>query len=66
MPLWLLKMRGFWKKRDPTKTTLENERIAVHYERLADCWEHYVQPSRRRDLSVPNEDVCRMAEPPGR
>ncbi len=33
--------RAFWKSRDPTKTTVENERIGVHYERLTIAWREY-------------------------
>ncbi len=33
--------RSFWKRRDPTKTTVDNETIGVHYERLKICWKEY-------------------------
>ncbi len=35
-------LRGFWKKKDPTKTTVDNEVIAIHYERLKDAEQHYL------------------------
>jgi tetratricopeptide (TPR) repeat protein len=47
---------GFWKSRDPTKTTLDNERIGVHYERLAVCWRSYRLGSSRRAFNDPDTE----------
>jgi len=35
-------LRGFWKKRDPTKTTVDNDVIATHYERLKVAEQSYL------------------------
>ncbi len=47
---------GFWKKRDPTKTTLDNERIGVHYQRLATAWKSYRLGSSRTAFNDPDEE----------
>jgi tetratricopeptide (TPR) repeat protein len=56
-------LRGFWKKRDAIKTTVENERIGVHYERLAVCWRSYQLAGIRRTWNDPDEDG-RLRKPP--
>ena len=47
---------SFWKRRDSTKTTVENERIGVHYERLRTCWEEYQMTGVRAAWNDPDTD----------
>ena len=56
-------LRGFWKKRDITKTTVENERIGIHYKRLAVCWRTYRLAGIRRTWNDPDAEG-RLRKPP--
>lgn len=48
-------LRAFWKSRDPTKTTADNERIGVHYERLRVAWRDYRLAGVRAAWNDPDE-----------
>ncbi len=56
-------MRAFWKKRDPTKTTPDNERIAIHYERLRVAWREYRMAGIRAAWNDPDDDRL-LRKPP--
>jgi len=47
-------LRGFWKKRDPTKTTVDNDVISIHYERLKDAEQHYLLAGNRAIWNNPD------------
>lgn len=48
--------RSFWKRRDSTKTTVDNERIGIHYERLKTCWEDFQMTGVRAAWNDPDTD----------
>lgn len=48
--------RAFWKSRDPTKSTVDNERIGVHYERLQVATRHYLLSGVRAPWNDPDKD----------
>jgi len=46
-------LRGFWKRRDINKTDVENERIAVHYERLRNAMSRTCRPAGVEGTTTP-------------
>ena len=48
--------RAFWKRRDPTKTTVDNERIGIHYERLRTAWKNYQMTGVRAAWNDPDRN----------
>jgi|GEM_PF-1712916 len=56
-------LRAFWKKRDPTKTSPDNERISVHYQRLKVAWESYRLAGMRTAWNDPDTDRL-LRKPP--
>ncbi len=56
-------LRAFWKRRDPTKTSPDNERIGVHYQRLKVAWESYRLAGLRTAYNDPDTDGL-LRKPP--
>ena len=48
-------LRGFWKEKDPTKTTVDNEVIAIHYDRLRVAEQNYLMAGYRAVWNNPDE-----------
>lgn len=56
-------LTGFWKRRDPDRTDVANERVGVHYQRLKDAWDSYQLPGVRAAWNDPDAQG-RLRRPP--
>ncbi len=48
-------LRGFWKEKDPTKTTVDNEVIAIHYDRLRVAEQNHLMAGFRAVWNNPDD-----------